>query len=64
MPEKRSMTKKFLDFIEENNMSCTYKLIEDEEIFDPVLDDKNESKKLFEDLKSMKIILYEITTKE
>ena len=61
MTEKRSMTKKFLSYIEENNMVCKYSLIEDSDLYDSILDDVNESKKLFEDLKSMNIILYEIS---
>lgn len=61
MPEKRSMTTAFLKYLEENELFCTYSPIEDEELYDVILEDQKESKKLFEDLKSMKIILYEIT---
>jgi predicted nicotinamide N-methyase len=59
MPEKRSMSGSFLKFIEEANMSYN-KIYIDDECCGTILDDKIEAKKLFEDLKGMKIILYEI----
>lgn len=65
MPEKRSMTKCFLQFLEENELKCSFKYISSycEEIFGPVLEDQSKKDKLFEDLKSLNIILYEITRK-
>lgn len=62
MPEKRSMTTKFIEYLEANELTCKYQYIEseDDDLFGKVLDDEKESKKYFEDLKSMKIILYEI----
>jgi hypothetical protein len=60
MPEKRSMTSTFLKHIEDNNMKYNILLLNEEDLLGPILDDKTESKKLFEDLKEMKITLYEI----
>ena len=64
MPEKRSMTKKFKEYLTENGLSYEAKYFKDEcnddEIFEKILENENESKKLFEDLNSMKIMLYTI----
>jgi predicted nicotinamide N-methyase len=62
MPEKRSMTNKFLEYLSENNLSYESKYFKDEceDIFDQILEDQKESKKLFEDLLSMKIMIYTI----
>jgi len=64
MPEKRSMTKNFIDYLTENGLSYEAKYFKDEcnddEIFEKILESEKESKKLFEDLTSMKIMLYTI----
>jgi predicted nicotinamide N-methyase len=71
MPEKRSMTKSFLNYLDENELDCNYKYIEEfcesnedkEYLFTPILKSEKESKKLFENLNTMKIMLYEISRK-
>jgi len=62
MPEKRSMTNMFLKYLSENNLCYESKYFKDEceDIFDHVLENQKESKKFFEDLESMKIIMYTI----
>jgi predicted nicotinamide N-methyase len=62
MPEKRSMTKMFLNYLTDNNLCYESKYFKEEceDIFDHVLENQKESKKLFEDLESMKIIFYTI----
>jgi predicted nicotinamide N-methyase len=60
MPEKRSQTQLFIKLIEENGMAWKCSEILEDDLFDQVLEDEKESKKLFENLKSMKILLYEI----
>lgn len=62
MPEKRSMTKKFLEYLADNDLAYEAKFFKDEceDIFDNILDDYKESRKLFEDLLSMNIMLYTI----
>ncbi len=62
MPEKRSMTQKFITLVTENNLNYEAKYFKDEgeDIFFQILENEKESKKLFEDLLSMKIILYTI----
>jgi hypothetical protein len=61
MPEKRSMTSTFLKHIEDCGMKFEKIYIDDEECLGTILEDKSESKKLYEDLKGLKIVLYEIT---
>jgi hypothetical protein len=60
MPEKRSMTSIFLKYLEDNDLKCDKLYINDEDCFGLILEDKNESKKLYEDLKGLNIVLYEI----
>ena len=60
MPEERSMTKKFLSYIEENGLKWESEYYKDDDLFIPVLKDEKESKKLFENLKEMKLMLYTI----
>lgn len=61
MPEERSMTKQFLKYIEENGLKWKSEYYKDDDLFIPVLKDEKESKKLFENLKEMKLMLYTIT---
>ena len=63
MPEERSMTKTFLGFIEENGLKWKSEYYNDEELFIPVLKNEKESKKLFENLKGMKLMIYTISKK-
>ena len=62
MPEKRSMTNVFLEHIKECGLKyqSEYYDINNEELFTGILKDKNENKKLFENLKDMKLMLYKI----
>ena len=62
MPEKRSMTNIFLDYIKECglNYQSEFYDINNEELFLDVLKNKKENKKLFENLKDMKLMLYKI----
>ena len=62
MPEKRSMTKKFLEYVKECGLKyqSEYYDINNEELFVDVLTNKKENKKLFENLKDMKLMLYKI----
>ena len=67
MPKERSMTKTFLEFIENEGLKwkslCFNDLDEEEKkyLFLPVLDTTdNKNKKLFEDLSKMNLMLYEI----
>jgi predicted nicotinamide N-methyase len=62
MPEKRSMTKPFLEYLNLNELTASYKYMSDYNIdlFENVLENEKESKKLFENLKNMNIMLYEI----
>ena len=63
MPEERSMTKTFLGFIEENGLKWKSEFYKDEELFIPILKNEKESKKLFENLKGMKLMIYTISKK-
>ena len=62
MPEKRSMTGTFLKYVTECGMKyqSEYYDINNEELFVEILKDKKENKKLFENLKDMKLMLYKI----
>ena len=62
MPEKRSMTNTFLGYIKECGLQYQSEFydINNEELFIGILKDKKENKKLFEDLKNMKLMLYKI----
>ena len=62
MPEKRSMTGTFLKYVTECGMKyqSEYYDINNEELFVEILKDKKENKKLFENLKDMKFMLYKI----
>ena len=62
MPEKRSMTNTFLGYIKECGLQYQSEFydINNEELFIGILKDKKENKKLFEDLKDMKLMLYKI----
>ena len=62
MPEKRSMTNIFLDYIKECGLKYQSEFydINNEELFLDVLKNKKENKKLFENLKDMKLMLYKI----
>ena len=62
MPEKRSMTSTFLEYIKECGMKYQTEFydINNEELFVEILKDKKENKKLFENLKDMKLMLYKI----
>ena len=62
MPEKRSMTGTFLKYVTECEMKyqSEYYDINNEELFVEILKDKKENKKLFENLKDMKLMLYKI----
>ena len=62
MPEKRSMTQTFLKYVTECGMKyqSEYYDINNEELFVEILKDKKENKKLFENLKDMKLMLYKI----
>ena len=62
MPEKRSMTKKFLEYINECGLKyqSEYYDINNEELFADILKNSKENKKLFENLKDMKLMLYKI----
>ena len=59
MPKKRSMTDKFLKYIEDNGMKYEAKLIEDEDLFSSPLENEKD-KKLFDDLKTSYVMIYEI----
>lgn len=63
MPEKRGKTGVFLEYCEQNNLKHSKELIIDDNLCSPVMEDTKESKKHFEDLKSMKITLYKIENK-
>ena len=62
MPEKRSMTNTFLDYIKKCGLKYKkeYYDINNEELFADVLSNKKENSKLFENLKEMKLMLYTI----
>ena len=62
MPEKRSMTQTFLKYVTECGMKYQSEFydINNEELFVEILKDKKENKKLFENLKDMKLMLYKI----
>lgn len=63
MPKKRSMTQKFIGYCEENGLTVKGKCFNDfgeDNLFINVLKDEKESKKLFENLKSMEIMIYTI----
>ena len=62
MPEKRSMTNTFLQYIKECGLKYQSEFydINNEDLFVDVLSDKKENKKLFENLKNMKLMLYKI----
>ena len=62
MPEKRSMTNTFLQYIKECGLKYQSEFydIHNEDLFLDVLSDKKENKKLFENLKDMKLMLYKI----
>ena len=62
MPEKRSMTKSFLQYIKECGLKYESEFydINNEELFVDILSDKKANKKLFENLKDMKLMLYKI----
>lgn len=60
MPKKRGMTEIFLKLIENNEMNYrAFSIDEDDLLIDP-LENEKESKKLFEDLKSTNVMIYEI----
>ena len=62
MPEKRSMTNTFLQYIKECGLKYQSEFydINNDDLFKDVLSDKKENKKLFENLKDMKLMLYKI----
>lgn len=60
MPKKRSMTEIFLKLVESNDMNYKVLPLEDEDLFGDALENEKESKKLFEDLKTTNVIVYEI----
>ena len=60
MPEQRSMTNKFLEYLNENNLNYIKEYFIDNDLFGDVINDKEKNKKLFENLSNMKIMLYSI----
>jgi len=66
MPKKRSMTEVFLNHLGNLNLKYNSYFIEQDEsyfnqdLFTAPIDNEKESKKLFEDLKKMEILIYEI----
>ena len=63
MPLQRSMTLKFIEYCNENGLKVNGECFNDfgdENLFCNVLKDEKENKKLFENLKNMKIMLYTI----
>ena len=60
MPKKRSMTETFLKLVESNEMSFTVIPLDEEDLFGDALENEKESRKLFEDLKTTNVIVYEI----
>ena len=60
MPEQRSMTNKFLEYLNENNLNYKKEDFNDTDLFGDVIKDKEKNKKLFENLSNMKIMLYSI----
>jgi predicted nicotinamide N-methyase len=64
MPEQRSMTNKFLELLNENNLNYKKEYFTDNNLFRDILNDKEKNKKLFENLSNMKIMLYTIQKKK
>ena len=60
MPEQRSMTNQFLEYLNENNLNYKKEYFNDNDLFGDVIKDKEKNKKLFENLSNMKIMLYSI----
>lgn len=60
MPEQRSMTNKFLEYLNENNLNYKKEYFNDTDLFGDIIKDKEKNKKLFENLSNMKIMLYSI----
>ena len=62
MPEKRSMTNVFLQYIKESGLKYQSEFYDtsNEELFADILKNKEENKKFFENLKNMKLMLYKI----
>jgi hypothetical protein len=61
MPKKRSMTETFLKYVEENEMKYSAWQIVEEDLFGPALENEKDAKKLFENLQSTNVMIYEIS---
>ena len=61
MPEKRKKTSLFIEYCNKYNLTCESLFLDDEDLLQPILEDEKEAKKLFEDLKTLKIKLYKLT---
>jgi predicted SAM-dependent methyltransferase len=61
MPKNRSMTDQFLKLINDNGMKYEGRIIDDQDLFFNPLENEKESKKVFEDLKTSNVMLYQIS---
>lgn len=65
MPEKRSMRENFEKFLIENGLKFNIQYMNDikennDNFYIPILETEAESKKIFENIKNMNILFYEI----
>jgi len=61
MPKKRGMTETFINYLNECNMSVEGKLLNDNDLLGIPLENEKDSKKYFEDLNNVNIMLYIVT---